>query len=73
MWDDNNRAVRKIAAQTLGRTGKGHNVHEEIQKRLQSSNVYDRVEALKKICYLGRFQQKLIFMKVSLKCSFSQE
>ena len=60
MWHDNNKLVRKVAAQTLGRTGRGQNVHEELCKRLQSKDVYDRTEALRKVHYLGIMTAKLL-------------
>ena len=53
MWNDRNRQVKKVAAQTLGRTGKGQEVHDEICNRIQSSNSFDRYEALNKINHIG--------------------
>ena len=60
MWHDNNKTVRKVAAQTLGRTGRGQNVHDELCLRLQSKDVNDRIEALRKIQYLGIMTAKLL-------------
>jgi hypothetical protein len=60
MWHDNDKGVRKVAAQTLGRTGRGQNVHEELCLRLESKDVNDRVEALRKIQYLGIMTAKLL-------------
>lgn len=60
MWNDMSRQVRKLAAQTLGRTGRGRYVHDEILTRLNSSVASDRVEALKKINQIGIMTNKLI-------------
>ena len=54
MWNDINTVVKKVASQTLGRTGKGKQVYEEISKRLTSINVSDKLEALKKINHIGK-------------------
>ena len=51
MWNDVSQHVKKVAAQTLGRIGKGKEVYEEIHNRLQSENIMFRVEALNKINY----------------------
>jgi hypothetical protein len=55
MWNDINKSVKKVAAQTLGRTGKGKQVYDEIYNRLTSNNVTDKLEALKKINHIGIF------------------
>jgi hypothetical protein len=60
MWNDINKSVKKVAAQTLGRTGKGKQVYEEIYNRLTSNNVTDKLEALNKINHIGIFIYKLI-------------
>ena len=54
MWNDLNRTVKKVASQTLARTGKGKEVHEEIYQRLKSGTTFDRTEALKKINAIGK-------------------
>ena len=56
MWNDKNRQVKKCAAQTLGRTGKGQEVHDEICSRVQSSNSFDRYESLNKINHIGEWK-----------------
>lgn len=66
MWNDMNQNVKKVAAQTLGRTGRGREVHNEILNRLNSSNVFDRLEALKKINFIGIMTTKM--MSSYLKC-----
>lgn len=66
MWNDINKSVRKVAAQTLGRIGRGKEVHDEIFMRLQSTNVFDRTEALKKIDHIGIMTPKLLHL--FLKC-----
>lgn len=60
MWNDDSNVVRKVAAQTLGRTGRGKFVHDEILRRLRGHNVFDKVEALKRIHHLGIMTSKLI-------------
>jgi hypothetical protein len=60
MWNDSSKYMRKVAAQTLGRTGRGQYVHDEIHQRLQSTNVKDRIEALRKINFLGVMTVKLL-------------
>jgi hypothetical protein len=58
--------VRKVAAQTLGRTGKGKVVHDEILRRLMSKNVFDRCEALRKLTYIGVMTPSLL--EAYLRC-----
>ena len=53
MWNDANTSVRKVAAQTLGRTGRAKDVHDGIFERLQSQNMSDRIDALNKINFIG--------------------
>lgn len=60
MWNDINKQARKLAAQILGRTGRGRFVHDEIYTRLSSPLASDRVEALKKIDQIGIMTNKLI-------------
>jgi HEAT repeat-containing protein 4 len=60
MWYDMNANVKKVAAQTLGRTGRGREVHNEINNRLESKSVFDRIEALKKINFIGIMTNKMI-------------
>jgi hypothetical protein len=60
MWNDTDKNVRKVAAQTLGRTGRGQKVHDELWQRLQSPNVSERIEALRKLNYLGVMTAKLL-------------
>lgn len=66
MWNDINLNVKRVAAQTLGRTGRGRQVHDEIYKRLDSQNVFDRIEALKKINFIGIMTNKML--NIYLKC-----
>lgn len=66
MWNDINRQARKLAAQTLGRTGRGRFVHDEIHARLGSESARDRAEALRKIHQIGIMTNKLVGL--FLKC-----
>ncbi|CAF0808152.1 unnamed protein product [Brachionus calyciflorus] len=66
MWNDINHNVKKVAAQTLGRTGRGREIHDEIFKRLHSRNIFDRMSALKVINYIGIMTPKLL--EIYLKC-----
>jgi hypothetical protein len=66
MWNDVNANVKKVAAQTLGRTGRGRQVHDEINRRLESSAMFDRLEALKKINFIGIITNRML--SVYLKC-----
>ena len=60
MWYDLSRTVKKVASQTLGRTGRGSEVHEEIYKRLLTGDTFEKMEALRKINAIGmsRFSNK---------------
>jgi hypothetical protein len=53
MWNDTNRTAKKIASQTLARTGRGREVHEELYERLKDGNTFEKTEALKKINHIG--------------------
>ncbi|NP_001171770.1 HEAT repeat-containing protein 4-like [Saccoglossus kowalevskii] len=66
MWYDWHQDVRKIAAQTLGRTGHGKEVHNDLRDRIKTGNERDRVDALTKIGHLGIMTAKL--MPVFLSC-----
>jgi hypothetical protein len=64
MWNDINKSVKKVAAQTLGRTGKGRQVYEEIFNRLSSANVIDKLEALRKINHIGKLSSMFLSVQV---------
>ncbi|XP_070540803.1 HEAT repeat-containing protein 4-like isoform X2 [Ptychodera flava] len=66
MWHDWHQEVRKIAAQTLGRTGHGKEVHNDLRDRIEEGSERDRVDALTKIGHLGIMTAKL--MPVFLTC-----
>lgn len=66
MWNDLTRQARKVAAQTLGRTGRGKCVHDEVLARLASPLASKRVEALQKINYVGIMTNQML--EVFLKC-----
>ena len=42
-----------VAAQTLGKTGHGKEVHDDLRERLVSGTERDRIDALQKIGHLG--------------------
>lgn len=60
MWNDWHREVRKTAAQTLGRTGHGKDVHDDLRDRLLNGNERDRIDALHKIGHLGIMTARLL-------------
>ncbi|RNA40141.1 HEAT repeat-containing 4 isoform X1 [Brachionus plicatilis] len=66
MWNDVNHNVKKVAAQTLGRTGRGKEVHDQLFRKLHSVNLFERISALKIINHIGIMTQKLL--EVFLKC-----
>ncbi|XP_039269367.2 HEAT repeat-containing protein 4-like [Styela clava] len=53
MWHDWSTEVRKAAAETLGRTGHGRDIHFELRNKLAQGNEVMRVNVLKKISHLG--------------------
>ncbi len=66
MWNDINHVVRRVAAQTLGLTGKSRVVHEELLKRLKSLRAFDRVAALKILKYVSIMTDKIL--PLYIKC-----
>ncbi|XP_033633184.1 HEAT repeat-containing protein 4-like isoform X2 [Asterias rubens] len=60
MWNDWHHEVRKAAAQTLGRTGHGKEVHDDLRDRLLEGNERDRIDALHKIAHLGIMTARLL-------------
>ena len=55
MWNDWHSEVRKACAQTLGKTGHGKDVHDELLMKLTGSSEKTRVEAVSKIGHLGEW------------------
>ena len=55
MWSDWHHEVRTIAAQTLGKTGHGRHIHDELRDKIINGNERMRVEAVSKVGQLGRF------------------
>ena len=53
MWNDWHNEVRKVAAQTLGKTGHGRDVHDTLRQRITDGNERERMEAVSKIGHLG--------------------
>ncbi|XP_030842195.1 HEAT repeat-containing protein 4 isoform X2 [Strongylocentrotus purpuratus] len=60
MWNDWHREVRTTAAQTLGRTGHGKDVHDDLRDRLLNGSERDRIDALQKIGHLGIMTARLL-------------
>ena len=53
MWNDWHNEVRKAAAQTLGKTCHGKDVHDELREKILSGTERSRVEAISKVGHLG--------------------
>lgn len=53
MWNDWHEEVRKAAAQSLGKTGHGRYVHDDLKERLTNGTEKIRLDALSKIGHLG--------------------
>ncbi|XP_066278288.1 HEAT repeat-containing protein 4-like isoform X2 [Branchiostoma lanceolatum] len=60
MWHDWSSEVRKAAAQTLGRTGHGKEVHNNLHFRLTNGNEREKIDALNKIGHLGIMTARLL-------------
>ena len=54
MWNDWHEEVRKAAAQTLGKTGHGRAVHDDLRDRILEGDERIRLEAISKVGHLGR-------------------
>ncbi|XP_052099876.1 HEAT repeat-containing protein 4-like isoform X2 [Mytilus californianus] len=66
MWNDWHSDVRKSAAQCLGKTSHGKEVHDDLKERLTIDNEEIRLEAINKIGQLGIMTAKLL--PTFLKC-----
>ena len=66
MWFDWHTEVRKAAAQALGKTGHGKDVHDDLIDKIKNGNERTRVEAVSKVGHLGIMTAKLI--PVFLNC-----
>lgn len=53
MWNDWHSDVRKSAAQCLGKTSHGKEVHDDLKERLVIDDEETRLEAINKIGQLG--------------------
>lgn len=60
MWFDWHTEMRKAAAQTLGKTGHGKEVHDDLIVKVRGGNEKTRVEAVAKIGHLGIMTAKLL-------------
>lgn len=54
MWNDWHEDVRKSAAQCLGKTSHGREVHDDLRERIVKGNEATRLEAISKIGQLGK-------------------
>ncbi|XP_053407054.1 uncharacterized protein LOC123546772 isoform X2 [Mercenaria mercenaria] len=66
MWNDWHSEVRRAAAQCLGKTGHGRDVHDDLRNRILEGDEKIRLEALSKIGQLGIMTAKLL--PAFLKC-----
>ena len=72
MWNDWHDDVKKSAAQCLGKTSHGRDVHDELRIRLTSHDEMTRLEAINKAGQLGRFINSLkTLMKIEFLKLFS--
>ena len=55
MWNDWHEDVRKSAAQCLGKTSHGREVHDDLRDRLIKGDEGIKLEAISKIGQLGKF------------------
>ena len=53
MWNDWHAEVRKAAAHTLGKSGHGKDVHDELREKILNGNERMRIEAVQKVGHLG--------------------
>ncbi|KAK3595827.1 hypothetical protein CHS0354_014647 [Potamilus streckersoni] len=66
MWNDWNAEVRHAAAQCLGKTGHGRDVHDDLRERILNGDERIKLEAISKVGQLGIMTAKLL--PVFLKC-----
>ena len=55
MWNDWHGEVRKSAAQCLGKTGHGRDVHDDLRARILEGNERIKLEAISKVGQLGKY------------------
>ena len=60
MWFDWHAEVSKAAAQTLGKTGHGKEVHNDLVDRMRNGNERTRVLAVAKVGHLGIMTAQLL-------------
>ncbi|XP_052772793.1 HEAT repeat-containing protein 4-like isoform X2 [Mya arenaria] len=60
MWNDWHSEVRRAAAQCLGKTGHGRDVHDNLREKMLEGDERTRMEALNKIGQLGIMTAKLL-------------
>ena len=59
MWNDWHAEVRRSAAQCLGKTGHGRDVHDDLRTRILEGNERIKLEAISKVGQLGKGLDKL--------------
>ncbi|KAK6177944.1 hypothetical protein SNE40_012803 [Patella caerulea] len=60
MWKDWHVEVRKAAAQTLGKTGHGRDVHDELKEKIMGDDERLKLEAISRVGHLGIMTAKLL-------------
>ena len=66
MWRDWHKTVRKVAAQTLGKTGNGKLVHNVLLGKLEAEKETTRIEAVAMMGHLGILTAQLLPRFVNL-------
>ena len=54
MWNDWHSEVRRAAAQCLGKTGHGREVHDDLRERILGKDEKIKLEAINKVGQLGK-------------------
>ena len=74
MWNDWHAEVRKAAAHTLGKTGHGKDVHDELREKILHGHERMRVEAVQKVGHLGKLISFIcscsIIVLIIVRCHF---
>ncbi|XP_055955411.1 HEAT repeat-containing protein 4 isoform X2 [Patella vulgata] len=60
MWKDWHVEVRKAAAQTLGKTGHGRDVHDDLKDKIMGDDERLKLEAISRVGHLGIMTTKLL-------------
>ena len=63
MWNDWHAEVRRSAAQCLGKTGHGRDVHDDLRARILEGSERIKLEAISKVGQLGIYIFGLYYCK----------